>query len=124
MTNQQQEFIKAYRLCMGNAPTHEIEYFFENKEKAQEGDFREQQLVREGAEYWNGIEDAWELWLQAVEYARPKQDQLHALKMALFLAQYFVEEHYGDFTDSGQAETDNERVILAREILKELEATE
>ena len=124
MTNQQQAFINAYRLCMGNAPTHEIEYFFENKEKAQEGDFREQQLVREGAEYWNGIEDAWELWQQAIEHARPKQDQLHALKMALFLAQYFVEEHYGDFTDSGQAETDNERVILAREILKELEATE
>jgi len=50
------------------------------------------------------------------------KDQIHAIRMALFLAQYFVEEHYGDFTDSGQAQTDNERVILAREILKELEA--
>lgn len=50
------------------------------------------------------------------------KDQIHALKMALFLAQYFVEEHYGDFMDSEQAKTDNERVILAREILKELEA--
>ena len=50
------------------------------------------------------------------------KEQLHALKMALFLAQYFVEEHYGDFIDSEQAKTDNERVILAREILKELEA--
>ena len=123
MTNQEQAFIKSYRLCMGNAPTHEIEYFFAYKEKAQEGDVREQQLVREGAEYWNGIEDAWELWLQAIEYARPTKDQINDLKMALFLAQYFVEEHYGDFTDSGQAETDNERVILARAILQELEAT-
>ena len=50
------------------------------------------------------------------------KDQIHALKMALFLAQYFLEEHYGDFVDEGQAKTDNERLILAREILKELEA--
>jgi len=50
------------------------------------------------------------------------KDQLHALKMALFLAQYFVEEHYGDFIDEGQAQMDHERVVLAREILKELEA--
>ena len=50
------------------------------------------------------------------------KDQIHALKMALFLAQYFVEEHYGEFIDSEQAKTDNERVILAREILEELEA--
>ena len=49
------------------------------------------------------------------------KDQIHALKMALFLAQYFVEEHYGDFVDEGQAKEDNERLILAREILKELE---
>jgi len=70
MTNEQKAFIKAYRLCMGNAPTHELEYFFEYRDKAQEGDFREQQLVREGAEYWNSIEDAWELWLQAIEYTK------------------------------------------------------
>jgi hypothetical protein len=50
------------------------------------------------------------------------KDQIHALKMALFLAQYFVEEHYGDFIDEGQAQIDNERVILARAILQELEA--
>jgi len=69
-THEEQAFIRSYRLCMGNAPTHEIEYFFEYREKAQEGDFRDQQLVREGAEYWNSIEDAWELWLQAIEYAK------------------------------------------------------
>jgi hypothetical protein len=122
MNLQQQAFIKAYGKCMAVAPDYELEYFFENKEKAQEGDFKQQQFVRDGAMYWGHIEDAWLLWLEAIEYARPKQEQLHALKMALFLAQYFVEEHYGDFTDSGQAQIDNERVILAREILKELEA--
>ena len=120
MTPQQQAFINAYRLCMGNAPTHEIEYFLEHKEKAQEGDFREQQLVREGAEYWNNIEDAWELWLQAIDYAKPTKDQILDLKMALFLAQYFVEEHQDD--DTEQWQIDNERVILARAILQELEA--
>lgn len=69
-THKEKAFIKAYRLCIGTAPTHELEYFLEYREKAQEGDFREQQLVREGAEYWNNIEDAWELWLQAIDYAR------------------------------------------------------
>lgn len=49
------------------------------------------------------------------------KDQIHHLKMALFLAEYFVEEHYGDFVDEGQAQTDNERIILARKILEQLE---
>ena len=48
------------------------------------------------------------------------KDQIHALKMALFLAQYFVEEHQDD--DTEQWHIDNERVILARAILQELEA--
>jgi hypothetical protein len=48
------------------------------------------------------------------------KDQIHALKMALFLAQYFVEEHQDD--DTEQWHIDNDRVILAREILEELEA--
>ena len=49
------------------------------------------------------------------------KDQIHSLKMALFLAEYFIEEHYGEFTDSGQAQTDNDTLIEAREILKQLE---
>jgi hypothetical protein len=49
------------------------------------------------------------------------KDQIHALKMALFLAEYFVEEHYGEFIDSEQAETDNDTLIKAREILQQLE---
>ena len=49
------------------------------------------------------------------------KDQIHALKMAVYLASYFVEEHQDD--DTEQWHIDNERVILAREILKELEAT-
>jgi hypothetical protein len=68
--HEQQAFIEAYRLCIGSAPTHQLEYFFEYRDKAQEGDFRDQQLVREGAEYWNSIEDAWELWQQAINYTK------------------------------------------------------
>lgn len=51
------------------------------------------------------------------------KDQIHALRMALFLAEYFIEEHYGEFVDSGQAETDNDTLTKAREILKDLETT-
>jgi len=50
------------------------------------------------------------------------KEQLHALKMAIYLAGYFVEEHQDDGTE--QWHIDNERVILAREILKKLEATQ
>ena len=50
------------------------------------------------------------------------KDQIHAIRMALFLAEYFIEEHYGEFVDSGQAKTDNDTLVEAREILKELEA--
>ena len=49
------------------------------------------------------------------------KEQIHALKMALFLAEYFIEEHYGDFVDEGQAQTDNDTLIEARAILKQLE---
>ena len=50
------------------------------------------------------------------------KDQIHEIRMALFLAEYFIEEHYGEFVDSGPAEIDNDTLIKAREILKELEA--
>ena len=49
------------------------------------------------------------------------KDQIHSLKMALFLAEYFVEEHYGEFIHSEQAETDNDTLTKAREILQQLE---
>ena len=50
------------------------------------------------------------------------KDQIHALEMAVYLAQYFVEEHQDDeFCDrkGEQWRTDNARVILARQILQE-----
>jgi hypothetical protein len=70
MKTQQQAFMKAYGKCMAVAPDYELEYFFENKDKTQEGDFREQQLVRESVMYWGHIEDAWLLWLEAIVYTK------------------------------------------------------
>ncbi len=64
MTNEQ-AFIKAYNKCMAVAPDDELEYFFKNKDKAQQGTYKEQQFVRDGALYWGHIEDAWLLWLEA-----------------------------------------------------------
>jgi hypothetical protein len=65
LTPEQQTFMDAYGKCMAVAPDHEIEYFFEHKDKTQVGTFREQQLVREGITCWGHIEDAWLLWQEA-----------------------------------------------------------
>ena len=70
MTNQEQAFMRAYGKCMATAPDHEVEYFFANKDKAQVGDFKQQQFVRDGAMYWGHIEDAWLLWLEAIDFAK------------------------------------------------------
>jgi len=57
MNNEQQAFMQAYGKCMAVAPDHEVEYFFEYKDKTQVGTFREQQLIREGITYWEHIQD-------------------------------------------------------------------
>lgn len=61
-----------YGKCMATAPDDEVKYFFANKNKAQEGTFKEQQAVRDEIVYWGHIEDAWLLWLEAVNYAKEK----------------------------------------------------
>ena len=69
-THQEKAFMAAYRLCMGNAPRNELEYYFQNQEKAQLGSSAEQQAIIEELESWSRIEDAWLLWHEAIEYAR------------------------------------------------------
>jgi hypothetical protein len=69
-THQEKAFIKAYRLCMGNAPQNELEYYFQNQERAQLGTSEEQLAITEQIESWSRIEDAWLLWHEAIEYAR------------------------------------------------------
>jgi len=70
MNNEQKAFMDAYGKCMAVAPDHEIEYFFANKDKTQDGTFKDQQAVRDAIVYWGHIEDAWLLWLEAIEYAK------------------------------------------------------
>lgn len=70
LTHEQNAFLKAYRLCMGSAPNEDIYYFFQHKDIIETlNDYRQEHLMREGAEYWTHIEDAWLLWLEAIEYA-------------------------------------------------------
>jgi hypothetical protein len=69
-TEEEKAFMKAYRLCMGNAPQSELEYYFEFKDKAQTGTSKEQQAIIEEIESWSRIEDAWLLWFEAIEYAK------------------------------------------------------
>jgi hypothetical protein len=70
MTKEQKAFMHFYGKCMAVASDDEVKYFFANKNKAQEGTYKEQQAVRDGIVYWGHIEDAWLLWLEAVNYAK------------------------------------------------------
>ena len=70
LTHQEKAFIKAYRLCVGSAPTHEIEYFFEYRQMASLVDSKQEKIIIDGAEYWTHIEDIWLMWREAIEYAR------------------------------------------------------
>jgi len=69
-TRQQKAFMAAYRLCIGNATQSQLEYYFENLEKAQEGTAAQQQSIIDGIDTWLQIEDAWLLWHEAIEYAK------------------------------------------------------
>ena len=69
-THQEKAFMQAYRLCMGNAPRNELEYYFQFQEKAQEGTTEEQRAITEEIESWSRIEDAWLLWHEAIQYAK------------------------------------------------------
>lgn len=81
LTHEQNEFRKAYRLCMGSAPDEDINYFFEHKDIIETlNDYRQEHLMREGAEYWTHIEDAWLLWCEAVEYARKPPIKTYKVK--------------------------------------------
>jgi hypothetical protein len=117
MTEDQKAFMRAYGKCMAVAPDHEVEYFFANKNKTQEGTYKDQQAVRDAIVYWGHIEDAWLLWREA----KPTKAQILDLDMAVNLAGYFVEEHQDD--DTEQWHTDNKRVITARAILQNMKGT-
>ena len=69
-TEEEKSFMKAYRLCMGNASQNELEYYFQFKELAQIGTSQDQRKVTDEYEAWSRIEDAWLLWHEAIQYAK------------------------------------------------------
>jgi len=81
-------------------------------------DYYEAKKIADFTEYWSHIEDAWLMWLDAIEYAKPTKEQILDLDMAVNLAGYFVEEHQDD--DTEQWHTDNKRVATARAILQDM----
>jgi hypothetical protein len=70
MTNQEQAFIKAYSRCVAVASRCDVEYFLANKERAQGADYYEEKKIADEIEYWSHIEDAWLMWLEAIDFAK------------------------------------------------------
>lgn len=67
---KEQAFIKAYRRCVGSAPDEDLQYFLANKDKAQAADYYEEKKIADEIEYWSHIEDAWLMWLEAIDFAK------------------------------------------------------
>jgi hypothetical protein len=67
---KEQAFMKAYRRCVAMAEPADIVYFLENKDRAQDVDYYEEKKIADQIEYWSHIEDAWLMWLEAMDYAK------------------------------------------------------
>jgi hypothetical protein len=70
MTNQEQAFMTAYSRCVAVASRCDVEYFLANKERAQNVDYYEEKKIADETEYWSHIEDAWLMWLEAIDFAK------------------------------------------------------
>ena len=106
LTHEEKTFMKAYQMCMGNAPQNEIEYYFQNKEKAQIGTSAQQREVTEEYESWSRIEDGWLLWREAAEYAKKPPIKTYKVT-ASYSTQCSVEI---------EAESEDEAYRLAKEM--------
>jgi hypothetical protein len=69
-TQQEYAFMKSYSRCVAMADPADIIYFLENKDKADGLDYYEAKKIADFTEYWSHIEDAWLMWLDAIEYAK------------------------------------------------------
>jgi len=67
---KEEAFLNAYSRCVAVAPRCDIEYFLENKELAQGVDYYEEKKIADAIEYWSHIEDAWLMWLEAIDYTK------------------------------------------------------
>jgi hypothetical protein len=67
---KEEAFIKAYRRCVGSASNEDLQYFLDNKDRAQGADYYEEKKIADETEYWSHIEDAWLMWLEAIDYTK------------------------------------------------------
>ena len=129
LTHEQNEFRKAYRLCIGSAPDKNIYYFFEHKDIIETlNDYHQENLMREGAEYWTHIEDAWLLWCEAVQYARKPPIKKYKVKATYSCVSecyveaesieqaYAIAKEIGDF--DGTIDHDDWQIEHAEEVIK------
>jgi hypothetical protein len=69
-THMEKAFMRSYASCVAVASKCDVEYFLENKDRAQGVDYYEEKKIADEIEYWSHIEDAWLMWLDAIQYAR------------------------------------------------------
>ena len=62
-THMEQAFVRAYRRNVAMASLSDLLYFLANKEDTPDE-------VSEQLDTWANIEDAWLMWLDAMEYAK------------------------------------------------------
>ena len=66
-THKEQAFIRAYRRNVGIATLSDLIYFLANKEDTPDE-------VSEQIHTWVSIEDAWLMWLDAIDYTKEKTE--------------------------------------------------
>ena len=64
-TDMEQAFVRAYRRNVAVASLSDLLYFLANKEDTPDE-------VSEQLDTWANIEDAWLMWLDAMDYAKGK----------------------------------------------------
>lgn len=69
-THMEKAFMKSYDSCVAMAPSDDVLYFLEHKEKADDASYYEARKITSEIEYWSHIEDAYLVWLDAIQYAR------------------------------------------------------
>jgi len=69
-THKEKAFMRAYSSIVAMASSDDVLYFLEHKEKADDASYYEAKKITNETEYWSHIEDAWLMWLDAIQYAR------------------------------------------------------
>ena len=69
-TDMEQAFVSAYRRNVAVANLSDLLYFLANKDRVQDVEYEEEEKIINAIQYWSNIEDAWLMWLDAMDYAK------------------------------------------------------